>query len=142
MAEVLGKQPRPHGSRLAIVTNGGGPGALAADAIEFMLGKRIDPNFGPIILFGAGGRLVEVWSDRAIGLPPLNVTLAKRLMERTRIYVTLKGVSRPQADLAALAKLLIRFSHGATQEIKTTPYRAIGNCSRANARTRSTGQGA
>ena len=33
MAEVLGKQPRPHGSRLAIVTNGGGPGALAADAL-------------------------------------------------------------------------------------------------------------
>jgi len=80
------------------------------EAVELMLGKRIDPNFGPIILFGAGGRLVEVWSDRAIGLPPLNVTLAKRLMERTRIYAALNGVSRPQADLAALEKLLIRFS--------------------------------
>src|SRR5271166_6102774 len=80
------------------------------EAVELILGKRIDPNFGPIILFGAGGRLGEVWSDRAIGLPPLNVTLAKRLMERTRIYAALKGVSRPQADLAALEKLLIRFS--------------------------------
>lgn len=80
------------------------------EAVELMLGKRIDPNFGPIILFGAGGLLVEVWSDRAIGLPPLNVTLAKRLMEQTRIYAALKGVSRPQADLAALEKLLIRFS--------------------------------
>src|SRR6266403_5017695 len=62
------------------------------EAVELILGKRIDPNFGPIILFGAGGRLAEVWSDRAIGLPLLNVTHAKRLMERTRIYAALRGV--------------------------------------------------
>jgi acetyltransferase len=80
------------------------------EAVELILGKRIDPNFGPIILFGAGGRLVEVWSDRAIGLPPLNVTLAKRLMERTRIYAALNCVGRPQADMDALEKLLVRFS--------------------------------
>jgi acetyltransferase len=80
------------------------------EAVEFILGKRVDPNFGPIILFGAGGRLVDAWRDRAIGLPPLNATLAKRLMERTRIYAALNGVGRPQADLAALEELLIRFS--------------------------------
>lgn len=81
------------------------------EAVELILGKRIDPDFGPIILFGAGGRLVEVWSDRAIGLPPLNATQAKRLMERTRIYAALNGdIGRPQADLQALEKLLIRFS--------------------------------
>jgi len=81
------------------------------EAVELILGKRIDPDFGPIILFGAGGQLVEVWSDRAIGLPPLNATLAKRLMERTRIYAALNGdIGRPQADLRALEKLLIRFS--------------------------------
>jgi acetyltransferase len=81
------------------------------EAVEFILGKRVDPNFGPIILFGAGGRLVDAWRDRAIGLPPLNATLAKRLMERTRIYAALNGgVGRPQADLDALEKLLIRFS--------------------------------
>jgi acetyltransferase len=81
------------------------------EAIELILGKRIDPDFGPIILFGAGGQLVEVWSDRAIGLPPLNATLAKRLMERTRIYAALNGdIGRPQADLRALERLLIRFS--------------------------------
>ncbi len=79
-------------------------------AIELILGKRIDPNFGPIILFGAGGQLVDAWRDRAIGLPPLNATQAKRLMERTRIYVALNGAGRPQVDLAALEKLLIRFS--------------------------------
>jgi acetyltransferase len=81
------------------------------EAVELILRKRIDPNFGPIILFGAGGELVEVWSDRSIGLPPLNATLAKRLMERTRIYAALNGdIGRPQADLEALEKLLIRFS--------------------------------
>jgi acetyltransferase len=81
------------------------------EAVELILGKRIDPNFGPIILFGAGGPLAEVWSDRAIGLPPLNATLAKRLMERTRIYAALKGdIGRPQANLDALEKVLIRFS--------------------------------
>ncbi len=81
------------------------------EAVELILRKRIDPDFGPIILFGAGGELVEVWSDRAIGLPPLNATLAKRLMERTRIYAALNGdIGRPQVDLEALEKLLIRFS--------------------------------
>src|SRR5260221_1208215 len=70
------------------------------EAVELILRKRIDPDFGPIILFGAGGQLVEVWSDRAIGLPPLNATLAKRLMERTRIYAALNGdIGRPQAEL-------------------------------------------
>jgi len=84
---------------------------ISSDGVELSLGKRIDPNFGPIILFGAGGQLVEVWCDRAIGFPPLNATLAKRLMERTRIYAALNGgVGRPQADLDALEKLLIRFS--------------------------------
>jgi acetyltransferase len=79
-------------------------------AVELILGMRIDPNFGPIILFGAGGQLADVFSDRAIGFPPLNPTLAKRLMERTRIYVALNSVSRPQADMCALEQVLIRFS--------------------------------
>jgi acetyltransferase len=80
------------------------------EAIELMLGKRVDPNFGPIILFGAGGRLVDAWRDRAVGLPPLNATLARRLMEQTRIYVALNDVNLPRADLAALEELLISFS--------------------------------
>src|SRR5258708_38690535 len=77
-------------------------------AIELILGKRIDPNFGPIILFGAGGQLVDAWRDRAIGLPPLNATQAQRLMERTRFYVALTDARRPPQDLAALEKLFIR----------------------------------
>jgi acetyltransferase len=64
-----------------------------------------------VLLFGAGGVLVEVFQDRALGLPPLNTTLARRMMERTRIYQALKGVrGRPPVDLVALEKLLVRFS--------------------------------
>ena len=84
---------------------------ISSDGVELILGKRIDPDFGPVILFGAGGQLGQVWSDYAIGLPPLNATLARRLMERTRIYAALRGdTGRPRVDLDALQKLLVRFS--------------------------------
>ncbi len=72
---------------------------------------RIDPQFGPVLLFGAGGQLVEVFKDSALALPPLNTTLARRMMEQTRIYKALKGVrGRKPVDLAALEELLVRFS--------------------------------
>lgn len=78
---------------------------------ELILGSSIDPQFGPVLLFGTGGQLVEVFKDRALGLPPLNATLARRMMERTRIFTALKGVrGRQPADLAALEQLLVRFS--------------------------------
>lgn len=78
---------------------------------ELIVGSSIDPQFGPVLLFGAGGELVEVFQDRALGLPPLNTTLARRMMERTRIYRALKGVrGRPPVDLAALEQILVRFS--------------------------------
>ncbi len=78
---------------------------------ELIIGSSVDPQFGPVILFGTGGQLVEVFQDRAIALPPLNTTLARRLMEQTRIYKALQGVRGRQAtDLAALEMLLVRFS--------------------------------
>lgn len=80
------------------------------DGYELIIGSSIDPQFGPVLLFGAGGQLVEVWQDRALGLPPLNTTLARRMMERTRIFTALQGVrGRAPIDLAALAELLVRF---------------------------------
>src|SRR6266568_2190342 len=82
------------------------------DGYELILGSSPDPQFGPVLLFGAGGQLVEIFKDRALGLPPLNATLALRMMERTRIYEALKGVrGRKPIDLAALEQLLVRFSH-------------------------------
>ncbi len=74
---------------------------LPSDGYELILGSSVDPQFGPVLLFGAGGQLVEVFRDRALGLPPLNTTLARRMMEQTRIYAGLKGVrGRPPVDLA------------------------------------------
>jgi acetyltransferase len=81
------------------------------DAYELIIGSSLDPQFGPVLLFGTGGQLVEVFKDRALGLPPLNTTLARRMMEQTKIYSALKGVrGRRPVDLAALELLLVRFS--------------------------------
>ncbi|MGE5263693.1 MAG: bifunctional acetate--CoA ligase family protein/GNAT family N-acetyltransferase, partial [Acidobacteriota bacterium] len=78
---------------------------------ELIIGTSIDAQFGPVILFGSGGQLVEVFKDRALALPPLNTTLARRMMEQTVIYKALKGVrGRPPVDLAALEQLMVRFS--------------------------------
>jgi len=78
---------------------------------ELIIGSSIDPQFGPVILFGMGGQLVEVFQDRALALPPLNTTLARRMMEQTKIYRALQGVrGRRPVDLAALEGLLVRFS--------------------------------
>ncbi len=81
------------------------------DGYELILGSSVDPQFGPVLLFGAGGQLVEVVKDRALALPPLNTTLARRLMEQTRIHTALGGVrGRNPVDLAGLERLLVRFS--------------------------------
>ena len=81
------------------------------EGYELILGSSLDPQVGPVLLFGSGGQLVEVYKDHALGLPPLNTTLARRLMERTKIYAALKGVrGRDPVDLSALEQLLVRFS--------------------------------
>lgn len=78
---------------------------------ELILGSSPDPQLGPVILFGIGGKLVELFKDHAIGLPPLNANLAVRLMEETHIYKALKGVrGEKPADLAHLSEILVQFS--------------------------------
>jgi acetyltransferase len=84
---------------------------VSLDGYELIVGSSVDPQFGPVLLFGSGGELVEVYKDRALALPPLTTTLARRTMERTRIFEALKGVrGRSSVDFAALEKLLVRFS--------------------------------
>jgi acetyltransferase len=84
---------------------------LEMGGYELILGSSLDPQFGPVLLFGAGGQLVEVFQDRALGLPPLTTTLARRMMEQTRICTALKGVrGRDPVDLAGLERLMVRFS--------------------------------
>jgi len=78
---------------------------------ELIIGSSMDAQFGPVLLFGSGGQLVEVFKDRALALPPLNTTLARRMMEQTKIHEALQGVrGRRPVDLDALEKLMVRFS--------------------------------
>ena len=84
---------------------------IKLEGYELIVGSSIDAQFGPVMLFGTGGTLVEVYRDRALALPPLNTTLARRMMEQTRIFAALQGVrGRPPVDLDALDRLLVRFS--------------------------------
>jgi acetyltransferase len=100
------------------------------DGYELILGSSVDPQFGPVLLFGTGGRLVEVFRDRALALPPVNTTLARRMMEQTRIFRALQGVrGRKPVDLGALEELVVRFSQlvveqPAIQEIDINPLSA------------------
>ena len=81
------------------------------DGYELILGSSVDPQFGPVILFGSGGVMVEVYRDHALALPPLNTTLAQRMMEQTKIFSALQGVrGRKPVNLVALEGLLVRFS--------------------------------
>lgn len=81
------------------------------DAYELIIGSSPDPQFGPVILFGSGGSLVEIFKDRALALPPLTTTLAHRMMEQTKIYEALHGVrGRDPVDMDGLENLLVRFS--------------------------------
>lgn len=85
---------------------------IKPDGYELILGSTIDEQFGPIILFGSGGQLVEVYKDRALGLPPLTTTFAKHMMEQTKIYEALKGVrGRKAIDLEKLEQILVQFSN-------------------------------
>jgi acetyltransferase len=87
------------------------PMVKLSDAYEIILGCSVDAQFGPVLLFGTGGQLVEVFKDRALGLPPLTSTLARRMMEQTKIYEALQGVrGRPPVDLGELQEIMVRFS--------------------------------
>jgi acetyltransferase len=78
---------------------------------EVIIGAKTDPLFGPVMLFGMGGVGVELFRDFAIGIPPLNQTLARRMMEETKVYQLLKGYrNNPPANVKLLEEILVRFS--------------------------------
>ena len=82
------------------------------EGFELILGSSIDAQFGPVLLFGRGGQLVEIENDRALSLPPLNTTLARRMMEQTRISRALRGVrGMKPVNMEELELLLVRFSN-------------------------------
>jgi|HigsolmetaAR202D_1030399.scaffolds.fasta_scaffold02975_1 acetyl coenzyme A synthetase (ADP forming), alpha domain len=84
---------------------------IRGEGYEIILGSSLDPQFGPVLLFGTGGQLVEVYKDSALGLPPLTTTLAGQMIDATKIGHALKGVrGRAPIDRNALELLLVRFS--------------------------------
>jgi acetyltransferase len=84
---------------------------VKGDGYELILGSTVDAQFGPVVAFGLGGQLVEVFRDTALGLPPLNATLALRLMERTKVFRALQGIrGRAPVDLDALTTFVVRFA--------------------------------
>jgi acetyltransferase len=88
------------------------------EGYELIIGSSVDAQFGPVLLFGTGGQLVEVFQDRALGLPPLTTTLARRMMEQTRIWTALKGVrGRSPVNMRALEHLLVRFSQLVVEQV-------------------------
>ena len=85
--------------------------AKLSDARELVIGASRDKVFGPTILFGAGGTMVEVLKDSAVALPPLNTVLADRLIKRTKVTKLLDGFrEKLPADRDAVVDVLMRVS--------------------------------
>jgi acetyltransferase len=81
------------------------------DSIEMLMGSRVDVQFGSIIFFGNGGKSLQYYQDRAVALPPLNGTLARRAIEQTTIYKNLvKTNDLHEPTLILLEQSLVRFS--------------------------------
>ncbi len=80
-------------------------------AHELIAGMSVDANFGPLILFGAGGTAVEVLADTSLALPPLDLQLARDLIGRTRVARLLAGYrDRKPVDIDAIARTLVHMS--------------------------------
>ena len=79
---------------------------------ELIIGCKKDPIFGPTIVFGMGGVAVEIFKDTTVGLPPLNMALAMRIIEDTKIYKLIKGYrGMPGADISSIQFLLYKFAY-------------------------------
>jgi acyl-CoA synthetase (NDP forming) len=75
---------------------------------EAIVGIRMDDNFGPAIVFGLGGIMVEILNDRSLGIPPLSQSDTLEMIEKTRTSQLLQGFrGSPRADLEALVEALM-----------------------------------
>jgi acetyltransferase len=82
------------------------------NSFELILGTKKDPVFGPVIMVGMGGVAAEVFQDRALGLPPLNEVLARRMLESLKSWPLLRGYrGRPGANIDRLIEIIMRFSY-------------------------------
>lgn len=85
---------------------------MASKRHELLIGCRKDPIFGPAIVFGMGGVSVEIFKDTTVGLPPLNMALSMRMIEKTKIYELLKGYRNMKGvDIKSIQFLLYEFAY-------------------------------
>ncbi|HTX86630.1 MAG TPA: bifunctional acetate--CoA ligase family protein/GNAT family N-acetyltransferase [Candidatus Nanoarchaeia archaeon] len=86
--------------------------AMTKKRYELLIGCKKDEIFGPAIVFGMGGVAVEVFRDTAVGLPPLNMSLALKMIQETKIYRLLEGYrGMPGVDIEAIQFLLYKFAY-------------------------------
>ena len=84
----------------------------AGDGIEMILGVKKDPTFGTVVMAGMGGTAAEIYGDRAIGFPPLNERLARRMLDSLRMRPLLSGYrGRPPVAVDRLVDALVRLSY-------------------------------
>jgi acyl-CoA synthetase (NDP forming) len=84
---------------------------MAGKGTELAFGAIADPQFGPIVMAGAGGTLIEILGDRRFAMPPFDRAAARRLIDRLKARRLLDGVrGAAPANLDAVADALARFS--------------------------------
>jgi acetyltransferase len=106
LARVTRERPDAYIEGFTVQKMGRRPGAH-----ELFISAKVDPVFGPVIAFGHGGMAREMIQDMALTLPPLSMSLAKELVQRTRIHTLLKGTpSQLPADIDDICLTLIQIS--------------------------------
>jgi acyl-CoA synthetase (NDP forming) len=84
---------------------------MAPAGVEIALGIVRDPQFGPLVLVGAGGVLVEVLKDRRLAMPPLDEPRVRAMVDRLKIRPLLDGVrDKVPADVEALTRAVVALS--------------------------------
>lgn len=90
---------------------------MAVGGVETLVGVSLDPQFGPVVAFGAGGILVELLEDVSLRLPPLSAWEAGQMLEETRVWRLLQGYRKhPPADIPRLVDLLVRLARLAEEQ--------------------------
>ncbi len=103
---------------------------MASGGVEVIFGINTDPRFGPLLMFGLGGRYVEVLRDVTFGVTPLHPAEAREMMRRIRGFPLLEGMrGEPGADLDRLLEVLLRIAqlaqrHPRIQELDVNPFLA------------------
>lgn len=104
---------------------------MARPGVEVIAGMSVDPQFGPVLMFGLGGVLVEVLKDVSFRIVPLELRDARQMIREIKGFPVLTGFrGQEPADLGALEQLLLRLSElvEAHPEIKELDLNPVFAC--------------